>query len=258
MTARVQGLSLPDDGTLIRWAFYGLLSACVVVLFLDFREMAETDPLVERILDNPIPPAVDLPARDTGTPDAPAPYFPSVQTKPQTLRQNLEIRLAGDNRLELTGTIDPGAAARFEQEIEGIGEYVQTVVLNSPGGSVEAALKISSAIREKQWTTHVKDGGLCASSCPIMFAGGLERTAGKDAAIGVHQIYSVGQDRRSLDQAISGTQHSTATIVRHLEDMGVDPNLWTHALETPPANLYYFRPEELEAYKLVSSSPDNS
>ena len=45
----------------------------------------------------------------------------------------------------------------------------------------------------------------------------------------------------------------TAEITRHLETMGVDPALWLHALETPPSQLYYLTPEELQTYRLATA-----
>lgn len=257
MIAKAKSFSFPDDGTLIRGAFYVMLAICAVVLFLDAKHLAEADPIVERVLDNPIPPAVKLPERTNPDEETLEPYSPNVKSAPKILRQNLQIRLAGNNQLVLTGAIDIGSAERFANEVESITEYVETVVLNSPGGSVTDALEISKLIREKEWTTKVETGGLCASACPLIFAGGVERIADNAAAIGVHQIYSAREDRRSVDQAVSGTQSSTASIVRHLEKMGVDPKLWTHALETAPQHLYYFRPEELEKYNLVSPKYEN-
>ncbi len=37
--------------------------------------------------------------------------------------------------------------------------------------------------------------------------------------------------------------------------MGIDPALWLHALDTPPQALYYFSPEELAKYRLVTFRP---
>jgi len=251
MIANAKSFHFPDDGTLIRWAFYCLLAVCAIVLVLDAKQLAEADPIVERVLDNPIPPAVKPTDTKTSDKETLVPYAPNVKSAPKILRQNLQIKLAGDNQLVLTGAIDIGSAERFANEIKSITEYIKLVSLNSPGGSVSDALEISNLIRDRGWNTRVDSGALCASACPLIFAGGVERIAENGAAIGVHQIFSAGEDTRSIDQAIAGTQSSTATIVRHLEEMGADPNLWIHALETPPANLYYFRPEELEKYKLV-------
>ena len=52
------------------------------------------------------------------------------------------------------------AAERFADEIAKRGAYVKTVVLHSPGGSVQDALKIGRLIRERNFNTEVEDGAL--------------------------------------------------------------------------------------------------
>ena len=49
---------------------------------------------------------------------------------------------------------------RFAAEIDKRGGYVKTVVLHSPGGSVQDALQIGRLIREKKFNTEVEDGAL--------------------------------------------------------------------------------------------------
>ena len=46
---------------------------------------------------------------------------------------------------------------------------------------------------------------------------------------------------------------TTARISRHLIDMGIDPVLWLHALDTPPQALYYFSAAEMAKYRLVTA-----
>ena len=188
---------------------------------------------------------------------------PSVTTSPQLLEQPLEIALGTGGELHLTGSIDVGSSERFAAEIAARGEYVQTVVLDSPGGSVMDALAIGSLIHDNGLATKVAAGSLCASSCPIIFASGAERIASPQAAIGVHQIYASalsGDPQSALrvaGTAMSDAQSTTAEIIGHLTKTGVDPALWLHALETPPDRLYYFSPEEMTRLKLVTQLADN-
>src|SRR5690606_28530693 len=138
------------------------------------------------------------------------------------------------------------------------GEYVQTVVLDSPGGSVMDALAIGRLVHEKGLATRVAAGSLCASSCPIVFASGTERIACPDAAIGVHQIFAAtlsGDPQNALRMAGTAmrfAQSVTAEIINHLTMTGIDPALWLHALETPPDRLYYFNPEEMMRLRLAT------
>jgi hypothetical protein len=107
-------------------------------------------------------------------------------------------------------------------------------------------------IRERGLSTEVRDGALCASSCPLVLAGGESRVIGEKAAVGVHQFYSVSSEPSEPAQAMSDAQATTARISRHLAAMGVDPALWLHALDTPPRSLYYLSPEQLRSYRLVT------
>jgi hypothetical protein len=175
------------------------------------------------------------------------------------LRQPLEIELVSGGVLAVTGTIVPGSAERFADEIEAHGEYIKTVELNSPGGSVADALAIGRLIRAKGFSTSVAVGALCASSCPLIFAGGRERIATDRSAIAVHQIYAAAPSDSTLSSrlaaagsAMSDAQTMTAAISRYLLEMGVDAEVWLRALETPPDRLSYFSAEELTRLKLAT------
>jgi len=245
-----------DDGTVMRFAFSALLVGTICVLYIDYRELMASVPPAGPVQLQPILPPVD--AEEDGA----SAYRPDIVSVPKTLEAPLAISLAGNGELHLSGTFDPGSGERFAAEIEARGEYVETVVLESPGGSVADALAIGRLIHEKGFATRVDAGRLCASSCPVVFASGAERIAAPTAAIGVHQVYAAGitGDVAALTQepgmAMLQAQNTTAEITRHLTLTGVDPALWLHALETPPNRLYYFSPEEMTALNLVTKLED--
>jgi hypothetical protein len=241
-----------EDGAIIRAAFFGLLTATAVILYLDFSELSASQPAAATAPDlSPI-----LPAFDPNSPDG-APG-PTVTTPANVLRQPLEVKLVSGGVLALTGTIDHGAVERVKAEIDAHGEYVKTVALDSPGGAVADALAIGKLIRDKGYITSVAAGSLCASSCPIVFAGGTERVATPRSAIGVHQIYAAAPTGTvtsrlvAAGNAMSDAQTMTAEISRYLKQMGVDDEVWLRALETPPERITYFSTAELTALKLVT------
>lgn len=252
----LSGLAKIEDGAILRFAFFALLAGTIGVLYVDFRELSANAPAALTYTPQPIlPPA--------STQDGGGRPRPALTTPPELLDEPLRIELEGGGVLRLTGTIDPGAAKRFEHEIDTRGEYVSTVLLDSPGGSVDDALEMGRLIGEKGLHTRVPDGALCASSCPIVFASGQVREAGREAAIGVHQIYAAALNASPVDAlsvagvAMADAQTATAAITRRLTEAGVDPAMWLHALETPPDRLYYFSPEELERYRLVTQWAEN-
>lgn len=240
-----------EDGALIRAAFFGLLSATAVILYLDYTELSARTPATITPEMMPILPAFD--------PDAPGGAAgPNVTTPIEVLREPLSVALVSGGVLALTGTIDQGAADRVAAEMAARGEYITTVSLNSPGGIVGEALAIGRLIRDKGYATSVEAGALCASSCPLVFAGGKERIATPQSAIGVHQVYaaapggSAAARLAAAGDAMSQAQSLTAEISRYLRDMGVDAEVWLKALETPPNRLTYFSADELTSLNLAT------
>ena len=242
-----------DDGPLVRTVFFGLLTATAVILWLDYSELSAQTPAPSPTELTPILPAFD--------PDAPGITGPGpdVTTPMDVLRAPLDIRLGSGNVLQVTGTILPGSATAFAEEIAAYGEYIRTIRLDSPGGSVLDALEMGRLIRERGFSTAVAAGSLCASSCPLVFAGGGERLAAPGSALAVHQIYaatpsdvSAAARLAAAGSAMSEAQSMTAEISRYLIAMDIDPEVWLRALETPPNRLTYFNEEDLIRLNLAT------
>ncbi|WP_455272331.1 hypothetical protein [Rhizobium herbae] len=239
-----------DDGTLMRHFFHGLLVTSLIFIVIDWSELSTANQT--RPGFNPMQPdAVPIlpPVLTEGEPqNAPS----EITADPDTLKQAIRFELKPGGILSAEGSIEPGAAARFASEIEARGEYVKTVLLDSPGGAVGDALAMSKLIREKKLGTKVASGGLCASSCPIIMAGGVSREAEQGAVIGVHQIFNGSTEKLSPEQAMSEAQRTTADVSRHLEEMGIKSGVWLHAMETPPDRLYYLTTEEMKGFALTT------
>jgi hypothetical protein len=246
----------PDDSVL-RWLFRGLLAVTATVLVVDFVDLNNR---------GPEPGAATQASEPSATPDD-SPDITKTITKPRDggkrrgpLRQPdaelaaaMSFDLQADGRLIATGTIKPGTAAALAAEIEKRGSYVKTIVLHSPGGSVTDALDMGRLIRNKGFATAVEDGRYCASSCPLVFAGGVERRAGPKAAIGVHQVTALTRDGAAPADGMQHVQRVSAECQRYLRDMGVDALVWIHAMETPAAELFTFKPDELLTLKLATT-----
>ncbi|MCT8972512.1 hypothetical protein [Microbaculum marinisediminis] len=242
--------SRPDEHVLL-WSFRGLLVATFVVLGLDLADLqkqipADTDPVFPGLM----------------APDD-VPYLPSIRegrtgpvvTDPETaatLRNPATFELVDGGKLLFDGAIEPGSARRFAEEIEKRGGYIDTVVLNSPGGSVADALVIATLIREAGFNTEIGPGSYCASSCPLVFAGGRERVAAPTASIGVHRVFAADEAAGTPASGMDNAQAVSAECQRFLMEMGVDPRVWIHAMETPKDELFYFTPDELIDLKLAT------
>jgi hypothetical protein len=257
-------LSDRADETILRWIFRGLVTVIVAALAADLAGangwIAPPDPAA-------------LPAeikRDASTLDLPsvlpsilAPLLPGGDKRltplPQpegALAKPMTFELVGGGRLIANGTITPGISQAFAAEIGKRGDYIKTVVLNSPGGSVVDALAMGRLIREKNLATEIEAGKYCASSCPLMFAGGAERRAGDKAVIGVHQVAAIAAAANSPPRdEMSMAQKISALCQRYLAEMGINLQAWVHAMETPHDKLFVFKPDELKSLNLVTTAP---
>ncbi len=244
----------PDEHVLL-WSFRGLLIATFVVLGLDLADLQKQIPEAA----DPVFPGLLPPGETTRA----EPYLPSIRKdlpgrtveNPKTvaaLRDPARFELVDGGRLLFEGGIEPGAATRFAAEVEKRGGYIKTVVLSSPGGSVADALAIATMIREHGFDTEVGAGSYCASSCPLVFAGGRHRIAAPTASIGVHRVFAADAAAGTPATGMDNAQEISAECQRFLIEMGVDPRVWIHAMETPKEELFYFTAEEMVELKLAT------
>ena len=255
-------LSEHPDESVLRWIFGGVVAVTITVLALDLAGINGwlngpeiTGPAEVRRSS----PATDLP---TLAPSVLAPWLPGGDKRlmpvPQpdgVLAKPMTFDLVGGGRLMATGTITPGISEAFAAEVGKRRDYIRTVVLNSPGGSVTDALAMGRLIRESKFATEVEAGKYCASSCPLVFAGGVERRAGDKAAIGVHQVAALGSARPGPPRnEMSVAQNISARCQRYLGDMGINWQVWVHAMETPHDRLFIFKPDELKSLNIVTAT----
>jgi hypothetical protein len=248
------------DEAALRWIFRSALAVTVTVLALDVASMqgwtGSPDPTAAPAETGS--PALNLPSL---VPSILAPLLPGGDKRlmplPQpdgVLARPMTFDLVSGGKLMATGTITAGTSESFAAEVSKHGDYIRTVVLNSPGGSVTDAMAMGRLIRERKLATEVEAGKYCASSCPLMFAGGVERRAGNKAAIGVHQVAvsatpALGPPRDEMSIA----QNISARCQRYLGDMGINLQVWVHAMETPHDRLFVFKPDELKSLNIVTA-----
>lgn len=182
-----------------------------------------------------------LPATRPGGPDV-APSGP--------MPNRLTLEVTGD-AIVLTGTIAPGDAERIAGRIAGLEDRPDRVVLNSSGGSVADALALGRGIRAAGMDTAMRASDICLSACPYILAGGVTRDVAEGARVGVHQHYFGENTLLPAFTAVSSIQRGQGEVMRYLDEMGVDPMVMSHALVTPPDEIYLLLPEELERYRLT-------
>jgi hypothetical protein len=251
------------EETIFRWIFRSAVLVAVCVLAIDLASIngwiIYPDPAVAPAEISEDSPALNLPRLvpsifapllpDGGKRLVPLPQPEGALAKPMT------FELVGGGRLMASGTITAGVSQSFAAEVERHSEYIRTVVLNSLGGSVTDALAMGRLIREKRLTTEVEAGKYCVSSCPLVFAGGVDRRAGERATIGVHQMTAMHSAANGPPRdEMSVAQDISARCQRYLGDMGVSLQVWVHAMETPHDRLFVFKTDELKSLNLVTAA----
>src|ERR1700675_493660 len=251
------------EETILRWIFRSAILVALGVLAVDLASIngwiIYPDPAVTPAGIREDSPALNLPRL---LPSIFAPLFPDSGKRlvplPQpegALAKPMTSELVGGGRLMASVIITAGISHRFEAEAERHSEYIRTVVLNSPGGSVTDALAMGRLIREKRFATEVEAGKYCVSSCPLVFAGGVDRRAGEKTTIGVHQMTAMRSAANGPPRdEMSVAQNISARCQRYLGDMGVSLQVWVHAMETPHDRLFVFRPDELKSLNRVAAA----
>jgi hypothetical protein len=254
-------LSGNPDQDVLRWVWRSTIAVTVAVLGADLAAgngwISAPDPSLAAPDTQQASPGPDL----LSLPSVLAPWLPGsdrpVMPLPRpegAMAKPMTFELVGGGRLMAAGTITPGISEAFAAEVAKRGDYIKTVVLNSPGGSVSDALAMGRLIRDKKFATEVEAGKYCASSCPLVFAGGLERRAGDKAIIGVHQVAAVSSANAAPRDEMDIAQRISARCQRYLGDMGLNWQVWVHAMETPHDKLFVFKPEQLKSLNIVTAA----
>ncbi len=182
------------------------------------------------------------------------------------------------------GVITRGAAPAFAKVLAELGGRRLPVLISSHGGSVGDALAIGQLVRAKGLAVAVArsliancserardcpnargqaitGGAFCASACPLILAGGVERLVGPVPLVGVHQITTVTKETE-------GVEHLTAIrkfyeqgwidekVKDYLTAMGIGDPVMTLLRKTPAASIRWLSLSEIAASHLATLALD--
>jgi hypothetical protein len=90
--------------------------------------------------------------------------------------------------IDITGEISRGDYDKLNGFFGGQGgQSIQTIGIDSPGGSIDEAMKIGRLLRNRERWVAVPENGECASACVLILAGGVRRyPLGR---VGIHRPY---------------------------------------------------------------------
>lgn len=154
---------------------------------------------------------------------------------PTTIRSAFDLPPGDPDVIALSAEITNRTPADLDRALEAR-PNARIMVLNSPGGAVDSALVVAQEVRRRGMRTYVPDGMGCYSACAYIFFAGDNRIA--EGELGVHQI--------SQDVAdIVMTQMTLGDVLDALDEFGVQHQVISYMLRTPPENMYVFSRLEL-------------
>lgn len=166
--------------------------------------------------------------------------------------------------VEIRGTIDAALAIRskeiadfFDQpECRSNARELQRLVrLHSPGGDIDAAMRIGETIRRAEVTTVIPENAICASACVLLHVAGVNRlVAGR---IGLHRTYSTALTKTEVDAKLTRERLDT-TVREYLKRMNVPESLLFAMNSTPPESIRWIDPgseQQLRDFFLQGEDP---
>lgn len=163
------------------------------------------------------------------------------------------------------GAIEAGTPAQLKRILKKLGRGKLPIIVNSPGGNVDAALQLGRIIRKNKLdiavgTTKFSDcwpgmkdcrandgkgaayfgiasdgGAMCNSACPLMLAGGVGRVVGGWAHLGVHQIttthFRTKRQYRTTYRVVRGKKYKVTTETVTQDNIGYKTYEMSKALE---------------------------
>jgi hypothetical protein len=121
------------------------------------------------------------------------------------------------------------------------------VYLDSPGGSVDAALKIGRVVRANNGWVHVWPRAKCFSSCALIYIAGTHRT--NNGIIGLHRPYlsAAPMSQQEIERQVPLMLHM---VKDYVQTMGVTDSFYQEMANTEPSNMQLYRGDQI--LKLVS------
>lgn len=150
--------------------------------------------------------------------------------------------LADGQMLEFSGGITFGVAKEFESLLDKT-TGVTTVRLNSIGGRIREAQRMSDLVKARGLATYVVEE--CLSACTIVFLGGKERFLLDTASLGFHQPTFRGMTTGERNLAIAEEE------VR-LRAFGLSRSFAERANTATPDDMWYPEQDELVREKVVT------
>jgi hypothetical protein len=150
-----------------------------------------------------------------------------------------DIRIDDYLRVWITNEITDQDANEFEKQIPVLVNYPRFHVrLDSPGGSVAAAIRIGRLVRKFDGDTTIETNARCYSSCALIFIAGVYRVNAGE--LGLHRPYLAAQPLEA--EAVRQQAPKMYDLVKgYVSEMGIGDLFYQQMMNTEPSKLIRYR-----------------
>lgn len=149
-----------------------------------------------------------------------------------------------------------------KQYLTGINENPNlrlNIILNSPGGSMSAGLRIAKLLQSLPLavTSTVRNGdlpGICASACSIIYLGADYRFLPDESLIGLHQFSAISGSDLEVADGISISQVLSAEILKVVEKARVSNQFFYEMVSTKPNQINWLDAKKIKDFNLVNEN----
>jgi hypothetical protein len=127
------------------------------------------------------------------------------------------------------------------------------VNLNSPGGSVETALRIGRFLRKHEAVVWVDENDTCISACVFVLAGGVARAV--YGTVAIHRPFDPVSNETTTSGQRDWYRKLGTSIRAYLEEMNIPPRLYDDMLFISPDQVRALTRRELQTYGLDADDP---
>jgi len=156
-----------------------------------------------------------------------------------------------ENTAYLSGVLDSNLVADLTDFLAEHPNVTDLVLVDVPGSiDQQATMDSARLIRRLGLNTHIAPTGYVLSGGVDLFLGGIERTIGAGAGVGIH-AWSDGTRINASSANVADPIH--ATYVNFYLEMGVPERFYWFSLTAAPADrVYFLSPEEVYDLQLAT------
>jgi hypothetical protein len=146
-------------------------------------------------------------------------------------------------RIVIRGQITQQDFAFFSSQVNEFKSKPLRVFLDSPGGDVDAAMKIGRIIRSADGETRIPLNRRCSSSCALIFISGVKRF--NFGELGLHRPYFASAPLSNA-QIEKQMPIMRSAVKEYVEEMGITGGFFERMFNTPPSEIDILRGDDSE------------